>query len=993
MRPAAVAGHSSGEIAAAQCAGALSLNAAMKVAYFRGALSADLLVRQLTTSTSGGKDGRGMMAAALSETTAKSYLERDGLANVAVGCVNSPQNVTFTGDKGQLTRLQQMLKADGVFCQLLNVGSAYHSKYMEEVASRYQKCMGSLDRDSGADPATSPVMFSSTTGRRALVDEVNMAEYWVKNLVSPVLFSAALSEMLSDESVCSTGGEKSGVNYILELGPHGALRRYVQEIRDALPQGLIGRSAKYDSVLTRNISAAETVLSAAGRLFCAGSSSLDLAAVMASGAGGDARHSEAGRTGGAPGREKMLVDLPEYPFNHSQGYWAESRISRNMRLRKQPRNDFLGSQVADWNPADARWRMYLKLAEHGWVRDHEVTGQLIYPAAGMLVMAIEAARQLAEPDRAVAGYRLKEVVFDKALIVPATASEGVEVQLRVRAGKFSNFTGGASGWSDFELASHGDGGWSEHCRGSIRVEYSEPTATAKSAASGSWGSSSTAHEKKAREQRVLGEAAALDRRCSVPLDSGSLYGMIEMIGIVFGPSFRTMRDVRQSSRVSIRRSARDPASNTQSSDAVAHIRVMEQRPGARPNSHQVIHPATLDGILQTVFPSLAAGDRQTAMRTLVPSFLENLWIASDICRDDPASLKAHSTARRRGLRGAECVVTVTNPSGDSLLAELSGFRLTALSNGAAGGATSVAKGRDGSWRRLCYNLAWAPDIDLLDLKQAPDWFFEPLATTEAATSRESVSLVEELEFLCFYYITKALDYLDQGGAGPAAGGHLTKYVDWMRAHKQYVINLTAGGTPRDDWPYAVNARPIWLRQVRDEEYVVEMMERVRETPEAPILLRLGPELPAILAGLVDPLELMFRDDVLQRLYRDGFGAKETYAAHERLVDALAHKRPGMRILEIGAGTGGTTVPLIETLSRHGHGEDGTPRFEHYTFTDISPSFFEKAQEMFKDHSSRMSFRVLDIEKDPIKQGFEAEGYDLIVAANVSWFGSRASRLH
>lgn len=87
------------------------------------------------------------------------------------------------------------------------------------------------------------------------------------------------------------------------------------------------------------------------------------------------------------------------------------------------------------------------------------------------------------------------------------------------------------------------------------------------------------------------------------------------------------------------------------------------------------------------------------------------------------------------------------------------------------------------------------------------------------------------------------------------------------------------------------------------------------------------------------------------------------------------------------------MPLIETLSRHGHGEDGTPRFEHYTFTDISPSFFEKAQEMFKDHSSRMSFRVLDIEKDPIKQGFEAEGYDLIVAANVSWFGSRASRLH
>ncbi|KAL8303319.1 hypothetical protein RB600_006977 [Gaeumannomyces tritici] len=976
VRPASVAGHSSGEIAAAYCAGALSLRAAMKVAYFRGALSADLLVRQLT-SGGGGGSGRGMMAAALSEAAANSYLERGGLANVAVGCVNSPQNVTFTGDRGQLARLEQTLKSEGVFCQLLNVGSAYHSKYMEVVALRYQKCMGSLETNGDADPATSPVMFSSTTGRRATADEVSRAEYWVKNLVSPVLFSAALSEMLREETVSTNGGEKTGVNYILEVGPHGALRRYVQEIRDALPQGLIGRSAMYDSALTRNVSATETVLNAAGRLFCAGLSSLDLGAAMASGADGGAYH-------GAAGREKMLVDLPEYPFNHSQGYWAESRISRNMRLRRQPRSDFLGSQVADWNPADARWRMYLKLAEHGWVRDHEVTGQLIYPAAGMLVMAIEAARQLADTGRAVAGYRLKEVVFDKALTLPAAASEGVEVQLRVRTGRVSNFTGGASGWSDFELASHGDGGWTEHCRGSIRVEYGEATATAKSAASGSWGSGSAAREKRAREERVLGEAAALDRRCSVPLDSGSLYGMIEMIGIVFGPSFRTMRDVRQSSRSSIKRSARDPASNTPSSDAVASIRVMEQRPGARPNGHQVIHPATLDGILQTVFPSLAAGDKQTAMRTLVPSFLENMWIASDICQDDPASLKAHTTARKRGLREAECTVTVTTHGGDSLLAELSGFRLTALSNGAGGGATSAMKGRDGNWRRLCYNLAWAPDVDLLDLKQAPDWFFEPLATAEATARGESLGLEEELEFLCFYYVTKALDYLDQGGTGPPAGGHLEKYVDWMRMHKRHVVSLATGGSAPTG-PHAINAKSAWLRQVRDEAYVVEMMERVRETPEAPILLRLGPELPAILAGLVDPLELMFRDDVLQRLYRDGFGAKGTYAAHERLIDALAYKKPGMRILEIGAGTGGTTVPLIETLSRHGHGsesEDGTPRFEHYTFTDISPSFFEKAQEMFKDHSSRMSFKVLDIERDPIKQGFEAEGYDLIVAANV-----------
>jgi len=90
----------------------------------------------------------------------------------------------------------------------------------------------------------------------------------------------------------------------------------------------------------------------------------------------------------------------------------------------------------------------------------------------------------------------------------------------------------------------------------------------------------------------------------------------------------------------------------------------------------------------------------------------------------------------------------------------------------------------------------------------------------------------------------------------------------------------------------------------------------------------------------------------------------------------------MKILEVGAGTGGATRPILETLARQGGNESGTCRFGSYDFIDISPSVFEKAKETFHYAIGRMNFKVLNIEIDPVQQGFESEQYDMIVAANV-----------
>lgn len=52
------------------------------------------------------------------------------------------------------------------------------------------------------------------------------------------------------------------------------------------------------------------------------------------------------------------------------------------------------------------------------------------------------------------------------------------------------------------------------------------------------------------------------------------------------------------------------------------------------------------------------------------------------------------------------------------------------------------------------------------------------------------------------------------------------------------------------------------------------------------------------------------------------------------------------------------------------------------FTDIGPSFVEKAEEEFAPYKGYMEFKLLDVEHDPVSQGFAAASHDLIIAANV-----------
>lgn len=212
----------------------------------------------------------------------------------------------------------------------------------------------------------------------------------------------------------------------------------------------------YNSALKMGLSATATILHLVGELRCHGYV-VDLLA--------------ANNISGKP-NVTMLVDLPAYRFNHSQIYWHESRLSKNFRFRKHPRHELLGTPTADWNHLEAKWRNIIKETENPWIKDHVFNGVELYPAAGMMVMAIEAARQVftSIADRPIKGYSFLDVTFSKALTLPMTA-EGVETQFYLRPQKTQGVS--SSQTSEFRLCMISNNERIENFRGTIITEYNE----------------------------------------------------------------------------------------------------------------------------------------------------------------------------------------------------------------------------------------------------------------------------------------------------------------------------------------------------------------------------------------------------------------------------------------------------------------------------------------------------------------------------------------
>lgn len=120
------------------------------------------------------------------------------------------------------------------------------------------------------------------------------------------------------------------------------------------------------------------------------------------------------------------------------------------------------------------WRNWLRLSELNWLRDHQVQGDIVFPAAGMICAVIEALQQQSRRSGnqgTITGFEIRDISIPQALVIP-TDDIGVEIQLRLHPTKQSN----SVGWFKFTFSSYSQNKSVQHMQGLAQIQYSGSTA-------------------------------------------------------------------------------------------------------------------------------------------------------------------------------------------------------------------------------------------------------------------------------------------------------------------------------------------------------------------------------------------------------------------------------------------------------------------------------------------------------------------------------------
>ncbi|KAB8201907.1 hypothetical protein BDV34DRAFT_228866 [Aspergillus parasiticus] len=629
ISPTSVVGHSSGEIAAAYAAGYLSDAEAIVVAYHRGMASQHGKLHDTPPL--------GMLAVGLGAEQVTPYI--DGLEGVEIACYNSPASVTLSGLSSVLEQVKDRLTEGGVFARMLQVELAYHSTYMETIGEVYESL---LNRDLPAIAREFPLpgdvtMFSSVTGSQQ--EACPDIEYWKRNMTSPVRFEDAARAMLC---------RNSSVTLLVEIGPHGALKGPITQIQRVL-EGAPSK-ASYLSALNRGSDSIHNTLSVAGQLFLAGAP-VDLERVI---------------TDSQATRPMVIVDLPNYCWDHSTSYWFETQSSKDWRFRPFVHHDLLGSKILGTSWLHPTFKKTMDLSHLPWLRDHRIGTDVVFPASGYIAMAVEAMYQtscMRKPTHPFPlpnqlGYQLRNIRFNAALVL----EEDVDSEIYLT---MNPFPGGNENWSEFSISSHRDGAITHHATGLIRPQ--EP---------------------------VIDPADEIDIAPFEHASPGHLWTKAcAELGYHYGPAFHLLEKVE--SRAGQRR-------------ARALITLADPPSAHDPQSLYPVHPAALDGVLRAVVPAAIAGDRSRMAETLIPAMIDDL-IINPTHRPDAGIAVASSYYSGRGREDTEKSylgsTSVYDPTTGALL-----IRMTGLSS------HRIDLGIDPITRHTLVHDVLKPDISMLNVE-------------------------------------------------------------------------------------------------------------------------------------------------------------------------------------------------------------------------------------------------------------------------------------
>ncbi|MGK2939461.1 MAG: SDR family NAD(P)-dependent oxidoreductase, partial [Solirubrobacteraceae bacterium] len=370
IAPAAVIGHSQGEIAAAHIAGALSLeDAALAVTGRSGVLAGTL-------------SGRGgMVAVGASSEAVTRYLEPFA-GRVSLAAVNSPSSVVVSGEPDALEELIARCEADDVRAKLLPVDYAAHSAQIETTREALLERFAPITSTGQGVP-----IYSTVTGARIDPAELG-AVYWYENLRQTVRYDTAVRALADD-----------GIDAIIEIGPHPVLTSQTLETIEAA--GHDSDAITVTGTLHRDDGGLGRFAGALAEAHVAGLP-VDWAPLL-----GDAR---------------PAAGLPTYAFRHERFWLAPARTADDpTALGQAPAaHPLLDAAIARADGDGTLYTGRLSLERYPWLADHAVLGVALLPAAAFLDLALHAAGQTDTP-------RIEDLALHAPLLLDGDGATALQV--------------------------------------------------------------------------------------------------------------------------------------------------------------------------------------------------------------------------------------------------------------------------------------------------------------------------------------------------------------------------------------------------------------------------------------------------------------------------------------------------------------------------------------------------------------------------------------
>ncbi|KAJ4456140.1 putative Highly reducing polyketide synthase sdnO [Paratrimastix pyriformis] len=966
IRPVAVMGHSVGEISAAYACGRLSLADAVTVMYHRS---------RLQDQAADPKRPKGrMLAVGLPPGEVEALIEARPQATLALAAINSPSTCTISGDEAALTEIQQQLEQRQVMARWIKIEAAFHSPHMDFLRDELIASLADLS----PLPAVGGVTMVSSVDP-GLTEVPCDAEYWWRNVRQCVQFAGAF-EQLVHRHQCNT---------FVEISAHPVLSANMGEVLRAMH--LTAPSHVIVPTLVRPPTAAAGPFSASA--WQKAPNALSQCAPQHL----NDDHTALLRTLGQLHCRGCLVDwanywtdiqaphklvpLPTYAWDRER-CWNEPQesIERRCSGRAHP---FLRVRL---DTAAPTFLAEQTTAQMPWVLDHRLQSNIVVPGVTYVEIFLGAGAQVYGEGHP---FQLTNVQFLKAFYMEEDEVHTVQVQMTPL---HDPHKGGANAEADPHKCSYAgrifsrvepNGAWKLHAVCTMSPDTEETPAPV--------------------------ELDKLRAAASCPIDVKKFYKELHEDGLELAAAFQRVRKLWV-----------DP----DASFSLSRIEPIESIPAEDLSAYQYLHPTCLDSSIQaglilrtrrgTFFPTKIARVRfykkLPAGRCWAVSHLATLGAIRQASGDQ--SQQQQRPTGSGGLAGSS--TTLVQHDG-TVVGCLEGIQLQFLDKKKGKGLTvasrqealgiahEAARTRADPDATECFQQHWefaedVPEQALVAMPpaQEPLPVLMDLSKDLAAGTTPMMPTVRDLQArLCALLVLDALRSAPIGWT-PAAGTRmpfdaLCAQVGVTAEHRKYFHRilgfLHADGHLRlhnDDGvnlaAVEVEATEKYMAEKEDPRVLCQQLQRdyPEFRPSTALSATIAAQLAGILREQVDPIHLLFGEggSVAEALYRDDAELRpynEAAAALlERVVRHWPRGRP-LRILEVGAGTGGLTAFLLPVLSAYECS---------YMFTDVGRMFLGQAKEKFARYGTMLQYAALDIEQDPLAQGFQPGHYDLIFAANV-----------